>query len=57
MNIVEKIKNFLNEDEEKWSGKVKTKWHPKEGLFTKGASEIAGYLAKNSSSLKKLWLD
>jgi len=60
MNIEDKISYFLNEADkgeddggDKWSGDVKTKWHPKEGIFTKGATEIARYLAKNSSSLKK----
>ena len=25
----------INEKDEKWSGDVKAKWHPPEGLFTK----------------------
>jgi len=39
--------------EKKWSGKVKTKWEPKEGIFTKNAIEIAKYLKKESDSLKQ----
>lgn len=35
-----------------WSGDVKTKWHPPEGLFTKSADEIANVLKKESPNLK-----
>jgi len=36
-----------------WSGAVATKWTPPPGLFTKGATEIARVLAKESGSLKQ----
>lgn len=39
--------------EKKWSGEVETKWHPKEGIFTKSAEEIAKYLKGESSGLKQ----
>jgi len=51
MDIIEKLELFLNE--KKWSGKVKTKYHPPEGTFTKSAEEIATQLAKDSSDLKQ----
>jgi hypothetical protein len=37
----------------KWSGKVKPKWSPPEGLFTKGAETIANSLFKSSKTLKQ----
>lgn len=38
---------------ELWSGKVKTKKHPKEGLFATGsATEIAKWLKKEHEDLK-----
>jgi len=50
----EKGKSDEDDDEEgKWSGKVKTKWQPKEGLFTQSAAKIATYLASNSKGLKQ----
>ena len=45
MDIIEKI--------EKWSGKVKTKYEPPEGLFTKDAETIASQLAKDSTDLQQ----
>ena len=45
MDITEKIN--------KWSGKVKTKYSPPEGLFTKDASTIANQLATDSTDLKQ----
>jgi len=39
--------------EKMWSAAVKTKWHPPEGLFTKGATEIARSLASASGDLKQ----
>ena len=39
--------------EKKWSGKVETKFKPKEGIFTKSAEEIAKYLKNNSDDLKQ----
>ena len=49
--LLEKIDLIL--EQEKWSGEVtaKAKWHPKEGIFTKGATEIARYLKANSDSI------
>ena len=41
MNIEDKINKYLVE-KKNWSNKVKTKWHPPEGLFKNGsAQEIA----------------
>lgn len=51
MNILEKIEKYFTE--ENWSGKVKTKWHPSEGLFTKSAQEIADEIISNSDSLEQ----
>jgi hypothetical protein len=45
MDITEKIN--------KWSSKVKTKYSPPEGLFTKDASTIATQLANDSTDLKQ----
>ena len=44
--------SFMNKllDEAKWSGKVKVKWHPKEGFFTQSAADIASGLKNNSKS-------
>lgn len=36
-----------------WSGDVKTKWHPEEGFFKKGADAIASGLKSASSGLKQ----
>lgn len=36
-----------------WSGKVKTKWEPKEGIFKESAEKIASYLKKQSKDLKQ----
>ena len=36
-----------------WVKKVKTKWHPPAGLFTKDPKTIASVLAKASKSLKQ----
>lgn len=41
------------EEDEKWSGDVKTKWHPKEGFFDRSASEIASGLKSASDDLKQ----
>ncbi len=54
--LLERIDMILEQEEEggeKWSGAVTAKatWHPKEGLFTKGATEIARYLKANSDSV------
>ena len=46
-----RFKNYLME--EKWSGKVKTKWHPSKGLFTKSSQEIADEIISNSDSLEQ----
>lgn len=40
-----KVKEFLTEA--KWSGKVKTKWSPKEGLFKEGTAEQIARAAKS----------
>ena len=37
--------------ESMWSGKVKPKWKPPDGFFTKSAEDIAGGLKSNSKSL------
>lgn len=42
-----------NEEDEKWSGDVKTKWHPKEGFFDRSATEIASGLKSASDDLKQ----
>lgn len=39
--------------EDKWSGNVKTSYHPPKGLFTKSAEDIAKQLKKDSSSMKQ----
>ena len=39
--------------EKKWSGEVETHFKPEEGIFTKGANEIAKYLKDNSKDLKQ----
>jgi len=39
-------------NEEKWSGKVETKWKPKEGFFKQSAEKIANGLHRNSKDLK-----
>jgi len=45
MKIENKIQKYLKE--EKWSGSVKTKWHPPEGLFKDGSAEkIASTVSK-----------
>ena len=51
--LIERMELMLQEKGEKWSGKVKTKWHPPEGTFTKSASEIASVLKSGSDSLKQ----
>ena len=43
-------KDFL---EKYWSGKVKPKWHPPKGLFTKDPKTIANVIAENSDNLKQ----
>jgi hypothetical protein len=41
-------------ERELWSGKVKTKWKPKAGIFSTGsAEEIASYLKSESNDLKQ----
>ncbi len=44
-----KFKKYL--DEEKWSGKVKTKWSPPEGFFLQSAEKIASGLKSASEDL------
>lgn len=53
MDILKRIDEMLGLDEAQWSAAVKTKWHPPEGLFTKGKTEIARVLSQQSSSLKQ----
>jgi hypothetical protein len=53
MDILERIDRLLDLGEAKWSAAVKTKWSPPPGLFTKGKTEIARVLAKESDSLKQ----
>ena len=43
----------INEKDEKWSGDVKAKWHPPEGLFTKSAETIVKTL-KNAGEKKAM---
>lgn len=40
-------------DEAQWSGKVDTKWHPKEGFYKQGAEKIASGIASAADSLKQ----
>jgi hypothetical protein len=51
MKHLKVFEEFANEAV--WSGDVETKFHPKEGIFTKSASEIAKYLKDNSKDLKQ----
>ena len=51
-DIIGKIDTILTEKGEKWSGNVKSKWEPSEGLFTKKASVIAKELIAQSIDLK-----
>lgn len=46
----------VKEEEEKWSGEVKPKWHPKEGTFEKSAASIAKTLMAGGQkkALKRL---
>ena len=39
--------------EEKWSGKVKAKWEPPEGFFTRSSSRIATGLKSSSKDLRQ----
>lgn len=39
--------------EAKWSGSVKTKYEPPEGLFTKSAEAIASQLQKDSADFQQ----
>jgi len=50
MRIEDKISKYLNED--KWSDKVKTKWHPPEGLFKNGSAEEIADTVSSGVSLK-----
>ena len=56
-NIFESIQKHIDEleelDEKYWSGKVKEKWHPKEGFFTQSAEKIARGLKSASDSKKQ----
>jgi len=54
MRLVDKVKTLLQKlEEENWIDKVKTKWHPPEGLFTKDPETIAKTIAKASKDLKQ----
>ena len=47
------MERYKSIQEKLWSGGIKTKWEPKEGIFTKSADEIAKYLKANSEDLKQ----
>ena len=48
MGLIERIDMYLQEDQ--WSGEVKTKRHPPEGLFKEGSAEkIASWCAGSGS--------
>ena len=49
--LLEEMRDFLGET--RWSGKVKTKWHPPEGFFKQSAGDIASGLKKASKDLSQ----
>lgn len=51
--IMTLLKELLELNEKKWSGKVETSWHPEEGFFTQSAAKIASELKANSKDLKQ----
>lgn len=51
MDTLEKIHFLLLE--KFWSGSIKTKWNPPEGLFLQDAETIAKTLADSSTDLKQ----
>jgi len=56
MKNIKDFTTFVNENvvnEKKWSGKVETKFEPKEGIFTESAEKIAAHLKKKAKSLKQ----
>ena len=55
MKTIKDFGTFVNENinEKKWSADVKTKFKPKEGIFTESAEKIANYLKSNSKDLKQ----
>jgi len=54
MRLIERLNNLLLEiDEANWVNKVKPKWHPPEGLFTKDPETIAKTVAKASKDYKQ----
>lgn len=52
MDLLEKIDMYIT-NEAMWSAKIKTKWTPPPGLFTKSAPKIAEGLKNASDSLKQ----
>ena len=51
MKIEDKINKYLKEGKN-WSGKVKTKWHPPEGLFKNGSPEEIASTVSQGTDLK-----
>jgi hypothetical protein len=51
MKIEDKINKYLKEGEN-WSGKVKIKWHPPEGLFKNGSPEEIASTVSQGANLK-----
>lgn len=47
------LKELLELHEKKWSAKVKEKWHPAEGFFTRPSDKIASGLKAASKDLKQ----
>jgi len=54
MRLIDELYSLLYQlDEEQWIDKVKPKWHPPEGLFTKDPETIAKTVAKASKDYKQ----
>ncbi len=49
-NAINKISKLLEETEEKWSNKVKEKFHPPEGTFSKPPKEIARIISQDKKA-------
>lgn len=43
----------MHNEDEYWSEKVRTKWHPEPGFFERSAEDIAQGLKDNSDSLRQ----
>lgn len=53
MKYSNKIISYYEITAKKWSGKVETKWEPKEGFFKQSAEKIASGLKRASKDLKQ----